>query len=72
MELFDTFPEKVICESLLSWVNDGSHCINDDLYIQKNEEDTKIYKKVFKDIFGKAGHLSHYRMMMGEEKNKEE
>lgn len=32
------FEEKLICRSLISWINDGSHYISEDLYIENNED----------------------------------
>lgn len=34
---FETKEEQEICRSLISWINDGSHSINDDLYIELQE-----------------------------------
>lgn len=64
-EMFDG-NEKVICQALLSWVNDGSHYSPEDLYVSGNEETIELYLKVFKEIFLKADHQAHYDMMMGE------
>lgn len=58
--------EKMICRSLFSWVNDGSHYANDDLYISIDESMAQIYLKVFRTIFEKLDQLAHYRMMMGD------
>lgn len=58
--------EQFVCRSLLSWVNDGSHYSQDDLYVSSDEATMVIYLKVFKEIFEKAGHISHYEMMMGD------
>lgn len=58
--------DKLICQSLFSWVNDGSHSIHDDLYINHGEQTNEAYLRVFKDIFDKAGQLGHYHMMVGE------
>jgi wobble nucleotide-excising tRNase len=58
--------EKLICKSLFSWVNDGSHFAHDDLYITIDDATVDNYLKVFRAIFDKAGHLSHYKMMMGD------
>ncbi|MCY4523107.1 MAG: AAA family ATPase, partial [Halobacteriovoraceae bacterium] len=57
--------EKIICSSLISWANDGSHFSEDDLYMHINDDQLiGKYKKVFKDIFKKSGHIAHYNMMM--------
>lgn len=56
--------EKIICKSLVSWINDGSHFINDDLAVYVERESIEKYLTVFKSIFEKMEHLSHYNMMM--------
>ena len=58
--------EKIICKSLFSWVNYGSHYTLDDLYVTIDSSMVENYLKVFRAIFDKAGHISHYKMMMGE------
>lgn len=57
--------EKLICKSLFSWVNDGSHFAHDDLYIAIDDATVDNYLNVFRAIFEKAEHLAHYKMMMG-------
>ena len=61
---FETIQEQMICRSLISWINDGSHSIPEDLYIDNNDT-VKRYKKVFELLFEKMGHKAHYDMMMG-------
>lgn len=63
---FSTNEEKMICRSLLSWINDGSHTVYDDLYIDSYTDSVDHYKQIFKKIFVKMGHEAHYKMMMGE------
>lgn len=66
-ELIQKFPtreEQEICRSLISWINDGSHSINDDLYIELQDRTVEMYKKIFKDIFKLTNHEGHYNMMM--------
>ncbi|MGZ7961135.1 AAA family ATPase [Pseudomonas aeruginosa] len=58
--------EKVICRSLFSWVNDGSHFAHDDLYVAVDDAMVESYLNIFKAIFVKSGHLAHYKMMMRE------
>lgn len=58
--------DKLICKSLFSWVNDGSHFAYDDLYISLDEVMISNYLRVFSDIFIKTGHEAHYNMMMGD------
>lgn len=58
--------EKIICKSLFSWVNDGSHSVHDDLYVSVDNSTVETYLKVFRKIFDKSNHLAHYKMMMGD------
>jgi wobble nucleotide-excising tRNase len=57
--------EKMICKSLFSWINDGSHFSHDDLYISIDQSTIETYLKIFKEIFYKTNHKAHYCMMMG-------
>lgn len=57
--------EKLICASLFSWVNDGSHSMHDDLYISSDTSTVDAYLGVFKRIFEETRHIQHYQMMMG-------
>ena len=57
--------DKLTCQSLFSWVNDGSHSIHDDLYINHGEQTNEAYLRVFRAIFEKSGHIGHYNMMTG-------
>lgn len=66
---FKSLEEKEICRSLLCWINDGSHCIPDDLYIENPNDVIDKYFIVFKKIFELSGHIEHYNMMMREEEN---
>ncbi len=61
---FKTKEEQEICRSLISWINDGSHSINDDLYVELQDRTIEAYKNVFKDIFILTKHEGHYNMMM--------
>jgi len=58
--------EKIICKSLCSWVHDGSHYAHDDLYVSIDDSMVGNYLKVFREIFVKARHIEHYKMMMGD------
>jgi wobble nucleotide-excising tRNase len=58
--------EKLICRSLFSWINDGSHYANDDLYVSSDGTTVDSYLRVFAAVFDKSGHEAHYRMMMGD------
>jgi wobble nucleotide-excising tRNase len=58
--------EKLRCKSLFSWVNYGSHWVDDDLHASIDDSTVDTHLTVFKAIFEKTGHLAHYQMMMGE------
>ena len=59
-----TTEDKMICRSLISWINDGSHSIPDDLYIDSYTDSVDRYKVIFREIFIKMDHKAHYDMMM--------
>jgi wobble nucleotide-excising tRNase len=59
--------EKLICRSLFSWVNDGSHFAHDSLYVSIDESMVDNYLNVFRKVFEKTGHLAHYEMMIGDD-----
>ena len=61
---FENPQEKEICRSLISWINEGSHTIPDDLFVEQQDDVIEIYFEVFKSIFKETGHLEHYNMMM--------
>ena len=56
--------ERQVFKSLISWVNSGSHAAFDDYSATPTIYSSDIYLKVFKDLFEKTGHISHYNMMM--------
>ena len=60
--------DKLVCKSLVSWINDGSHFISDDLEMPIDTDKIEKYLAVFKLIFEKMGHESHYNMMMDRNK----
>lgn len=61
---FTSKEEQDICRALICWINDGSHSIADDLFIESSSDATDRYLKVFKDIFVLTKHEGHYDMMM--------
>ncbi|MGI6237975.1 MAG: AAA family ATPase, partial [Candidatus Excrementavichristensenella sp.] len=67
IDAFTTIEEKMICRSLLSWINDGSHTIPDDLYIDSYTDSIDRYKQIFEKVFVEMGHGAHYNMMMQKE-----
>lgn len=69
---FQTKEEQEICRSLISWINDGSHSINDDLFVELQDRTIETYKQVFKDIFVLTDHEGHYKMMMNITENETE
>ena len=62
---FSTQEEKEICRSLLSWANEGSHTLPDDLFIEAPDGTITKYLDVFKNIFHLTDNVGHYNMMMG-------
>ena len=56
--------DNLTCRSLLSWVNDGSHFAQDDLYHAIDDAMVERYLRVFRLVFEKTGHTAHYDMMM--------
>lgn len=64
IQKFPSFEEQEICRSLLCWINDGSHCLPDDLFLEAPEDTIEKFYNVFKGIFKHTNHLAHYEMMM--------
>lgn len=56
--------DKQVARALIGWINDGSHFVNDDLLIESEMETSSRYLEVFKMIFDRLGHISHFEMMM--------
>ncbi|MER2999187.1 AAA family ATPase [Pontibacter populi] len=65
IQKFTDYQEQEICRSMISWINDGSHSIPDDLFIERQSTTIDKYFDVFKKIFVHTNHLEHYSMMMG-------
>lgn len=61
---FDGY-DKLIYESLITWVNVDSHSIFEDANHSISEDNIDRYKSVFRSIFEKTGHIAHFNMMMG-------
>jgi len=61
---FNNPQEKEICRSLICWINEGSHTIPDDLFVELQDNTIENYFKVFKSIFKETRHIEHYNMMM--------
>ncbi len=64
IDKFNNPQEKEICRSLICWINEGSHTIPDDLFVEMQDNTIDNYFKVFKSIFKETGHIEHYNMMM--------
>lgn len=62
---FSTPEEREICRSLLSWVNEGSHTLPDDLFIEIPDGTITKHIEVFRNIFKHTENIGHYNMMMG-------
>ncbi|WP_337171754.1 AAA family ATPase [Gemmatimonas aurantiaca] len=64
-QLCDKFEgaDRVMCNSLFSWVNAGSHSALDDAHIAPSDVMARNALRVFKEIFVQSGHEGHYRMM---------
>lgn len=62
IEKFVDEGDHIVCRSLLSWVNDGSHSAQDDIFIC-TDAGVDRYLKVFADIFVHSDHVNHYLMM---------
>jgi wobble nucleotide-excising tRNase len=67
VDLFDILEEREICRSLMLWINDGSHSIPDDIFIERQDDVIERYYTVFKKIFSLTRHDQHFNMMIGEE-----
>ncbi|GAA8274821.1 AAA family ATPase [Helicobacter pylori] len=63
-ECFEKIEEKQVCSSFNPWLNDGSHGISDDLFVQNQDTSIETYLKVFEKIFKENGHEAHFKMMM--------
>ena len=61
-------PDRIVCKSLFSWLNDGSHSVHDDINVALDSDNVQQNLQIFRKIFEKSGHIAHYRMMMGDER----
>jgi wobble nucleotide-excising tRNase len=58
--------DKIVCKSLFSWINAGSHGFDDNLHFALDSGSVENHMRVFKAIFDHSQHGAHYRMMMRE------
>lgn len=72
LEQFPEAEDRKICRSLLSWVNDGSHSMPDDLFVEMSDDQLERNKEVFRLIFAKMGQEAHYKMMMAQRGQEDE
>jgi len=56
---------KAVCKALLSWTNDGSHSVEDDVFFTAGEVSVDTYLDVFRMVFEKSENEGHYKLMMG-------
>lgn len=56
--------DKLLCKSLLAFINVNSHLVNDDFVVIYDEDSIDKYIRVFEKIFEYTGHKAHYNMMM--------
>ncbi|MCF8356896.1 MAG: AAA family ATPase [Melioribacteraceae bacterium] len=64
IDQFSIKEEQLICRSLLSWINEGSHEVFDDINISMTVENSELYKQVFRRIFEIEKQINHYNLMM--------
>ena len=64
LDSFKTIEDKQACRALLSWVNGGSHTLQEDLYVETSTDQLARYREVFHQIFINMHQESHYDMMM--------
>jgi len=58
--------DRLICRSLFSWVNAGSHSIFDDLDYSQTPSTVETNLRVFQRVFEVHKQEGHYLMMMGQ------
>lgn len=63
--------EQVICRSLFTWVNAGSHSIFDDLDYSPTPTTVEANLRVFRRIFEEHNQIGHYQMMLGQIEDQE-
>jgi wobble nucleotide-excising tRNase len=59
--------ERLAAHSLLSWANEGSHSVHDDIYMAPGDTEDGFYLDVFRRIFDNLNHSGHYKLMMGDD-----
>lgn len=58
--------DKQVCQTLISWLHDGSHSISDDINIVVGDEQVERYLRVFHLIFSYLDQEEHYKTFMGD------
>ena len=66
VEIVDKFEgdDRVVAQSLISWLHDGSHSILEELDYSPTGVTIQRYLEVFERIFTETGHEAHYKMML--------
>jgi wobble nucleotide-excising tRNase len=59
--------QQIICRSLFSWINEGSHSIIEESEFSPSGMSIDAYLEVFEQIFTRSDNRGHYTMMMGVE-----
>jgi wobble nucleotide-excising tRNase len=57
--------QQLICRSLFSWINEGSHSIIEESEFSPSGMSIATYLEVFEQIFTRSDNRGHYAMMMG-------
>lgn len=56
--------ERIIVSSLIKWTHDGSHHIQEDLYIQQQSDMNEKYFNIFTKLFIESDNEGHLKMMI--------
>lgn len=71
MNMIDDPNDRLVVNSLMLWVNDGSHSFlsDDSQYASGTEIEVDVYLRVLELVFDKCGHKNHYDEMMNQNGN---
>lgn len=64
VDLFEILEDIEICRSLMLWINDGSHSIPDDIFIERQDDIIEKYFQVFKKIFTLTKHDKNLKTLV--------
>ncbi len=65
-EKFDDQRDRLICKSLTSWINDGSHFADESMEVSNNDLNINSYLDIFRKVFCELNQDAHYKMMIKE------